>query len=57
MKKCHGPYEKEGAITLQAGEHKIKLLYLQSGGRKSLKVFMKSSNSKKEEIAKSILSN
>lgn len=50
MKKCHGPYEKEGAIALQAGTHKIKLLYFQSGGRKSLEVFMKSSEGKKGEI-------
>lgn len=51
----HGPYEKEGAIALQAGQHKIKLLYFQSGGRKSLEVFTKNSKDKKEEIIKSVL--
>ena len=53
----HGPFEKEGAIALQGGLHKVKLLYFQSGGRKSLKVFMRTSESKKIEISKKILFN
>jgi hexosaminidase len=46
----HGPLEKEGQIALEAGTHKIKLLYFQSGGRKSLKTFMKSPDGEKLEI-------
>jgi len=53
----HGPFEKEGAIALQGGLHKVKLLYFQSGGRKSLNVFMKSSEGKKEEIVKNVFFN
>ena len=52
----HGTYEKEGAIALQVGLHKVKLLYFQSGGEKSLEVFMKSNESIKMEISGSILS-
>ncbi len=46
----HGPLEKQGEIALEAGSHKIKLLYFQSGGRKSLEVFMKSPDAEKIEI-------
>ena len=53
----HGPLEKSGEVALEAGLHKVKLLYFQSGGRKSLKVFMKSSEGKKGEITKSVLTN
>lgn len=52
----HGPLEKSSEVALEAGLHKVKLLYFQSGGRKSLKVFMKSSGSEKMEIFESILS-
>lgn len=52
----HGTYEKEGQIALQAGFHKIQLLYFQSGGEKALKVFMKNNGSEKIEIPKSIIS-
>ena len=52
----HGSYEKIGEIALQAGFHKIKLLYFQAGGGEALKVFMKSNGSDKIEIPKSILS-
>jgi hypothetical protein len=46
----HGPFEKEGEVALMAGLHKIKLLYFQSGGRKSLEVFMKNPDIKKAAI-------
>jgi hexosaminidase len=52
----HGPYEKEGAIALQGGLHKIKLLYFQAGAGKALKVFMKSNRSVKKEISDNIFS-
>jgi hexosaminidase len=51
----HGPFEKAGEIALQQGRHKIKLLYFQSGGRKSLKVYLKQGNGPKEEIPEDIL--
>ncbi len=51
----HGPFEKAGEIALQAGWHKIKLLYFQSGGRKSLKVYMKTGSEPKVEISGDIL--
>jgi len=53
----HGPLEKSGEVALEAGLHKIKLLYFQSGGRKSLGVFMESSDSAKMEISEKILCN
>ena len=53
----HGPLEKSGEVVLEAGLHKVKLLYFQSGGRKSLEVFIKSSESEKMEISSSVLSN
>ncbi len=52
----HGPVEKSDEVALEVGLHKIKLLYFQLGGRKSLEVFMKSSESEKMEISESILS-
>lgn len=52
----HGDYEKEGEIALQKGLHKIQLLYFQAGGERSLKAFIKSSGTRKEEISKSMLS-
>lgn len=52
----HESYEKEGKIALQAGFHKIRLLYFQSGGGKALKVFMNRNESDKIEIPKNILS-
>lgn len=36
--------------------HKIELIYFQSGGRKSLKVFMNSPGMEKTEIKENILS-
>ena len=51
----HGAYEKEGSIALQAGLHKIKLLYFQSGGEKLLEVFMKAPGAEKTEIKADIL--
>ncbi len=53
----HGAYEKEGTIALQAGLHKIKLLYFQSGGGKSLEVFMKNSKNKNIEIIDNVYYN
>ncbi|NOR76055.1 MAG: hypothetical protein GQ525_12985 [Draconibacterium sp.] len=52
----HGAQEKEGEIALQKGWHKIELLYFQSGGGKTLKVFVNSNGSNKSEISGSILS-
>ena len=52
----HEAFEKEGEIALQAGMHKIELVYFQSGGGKALKVFMKSKESNKIEIPQSVLS-
>ena len=52
----HEAFEKEGEIALQAGLHKIKLVYFQSDGGKALKVFMKSNESNKIEIPQSVLS-
>ena len=52
----HEAFEKEGEIALQAGLHKIRLVYFQSGGGKALKVFMKSNENNKIEIPQSVLS-
>jgi len=51
----HGPLEKRGEVALTSGNHRIKLLYFQSGGRKSLEVFMKNRVDKKNEIKENIL--
>ena len=51
----HGAYEAEGEIALQKGWHKIKLSYFQSGGGKTLKVFIKSKGAKKVEIENNLL--
>jgi len=48
----HGAYPKDGGVALQAGLHKIQLLYFQAGGKKALKVFMKNSGSKKQKFQK-----
>ena len=53
----HGAYEKEGSIALRAGLHKIELLYFQSGGEKSLKVFMKNNRDRNVEIIENIYCN
>lgn len=52
----HGPFEKEGEVALEAGYHKIKLMYFQSGGRKSLAAFIRTPNEPKIEIEKKLLS-
>ena len=52
----HGVTIIDGEIALEKGYHKIELLYFQSGGRKSLEVFMKSEGEEKTEINANILS-
>jgi hexosaminidase len=52
----HGAYEKSGEIALKAGQHKIELLYFQTGGGKALKVSMSNNEILKTEISKEILS-
>ncbi len=51
----HGAYEKNGEVALKKGLHKIELKYFQAGGGKELKVFMKSTRTKKIEISENIL--
>ena len=51
----HGSYEKEGKIALQAGFHKIELLYFQAGGGEALKVFWQGTGIEKGEIPVSVL--
>lgn len=51
----HPDQERNGKITLTAGEHSIRVLYFDGGGQTALKVSWKGPDIKKEEIPASVL--
>ena len=50
----HGANEKRGQIALKAGLHTIRAEYIQAGGGKALKVFIKGPGIEKQEIPASM---
>lgn len=50
----HGANEKRGQIALKAGLHSIRTDYIQAGGGKALKVFVKGPGIEKQEIPASM---
>ena len=51
----HGPRDRYGQIALKEGYHAIKHAYFQSGGRKSLQVFIESPEMEKAELSTAAL--
>jgi alpha-L-fucosidase len=51
----HGAEEKSGRAALKKGFHKLNVLYFDSGGGNTLKVFMQKNGGEKEELPPSIL--